>query len=358
MSSTTKIIFISGIKTEDSTGEYTQLRTFADELNKEIEYTIFLKRTDHFHFKNNDIIFYDNEYELRNYISSIEPQIIILSEIQHISKYFMDYLYSTNIIIATFDSIGLSKKLYNPDPKVIYLKSCPLNDPNANDKYNKYWFIAKNAVNINKKNIQEKYNINKESKNVFVSISKWQLAKALGQGYNDYYKFFIGTIMKALVMQDRNISLFLICPLQGTHNVIAEKQKLKTYFYESLENNEYNELLFNSDLVISDNISQISLSRAFVNGINCLSIINTNENNIMNIHKFNMFPYNVPELNELYNYEYCKNLEKAEVFDENEVFKKISLLLDKKINNNVEYVEKCNKLLNPNDLIKEIIEEH
>lgn len=358
MNNKIKVIFISGMKTEDSTGEFTQIKTFISNLDDSIGYFILLKKTDYFHFSYENVEFYENEYELRNFITNFTPDIIILSEIQHISKFFLEYLYISNIPIATFDSIGLSKILYNHDSKVIYLKNCPLNDPKPNDRFNKYWFSAKDALNVPKKSIETKYNIKNGSKKVFFSISKWQYANTLNLNLSNYYKYLTSLIMKALILQDKDISLFLICPIKGLHNVIAEKSKLKTYFFESLEFENYNELLYNSDLVISDNISQISLSKAFINGINTLSIINTKEDNFMNIYKFNMFPYNLPKLELLYSYEYCKLLTKAEAFDENDMIEKISLLLNKNINNHIDYIKECNKLLSPQKIIEEIVKEN
>lgn len=359
MKNTIKIIFISGMKTDSSTGEYSQLKYFMDNLISHMAYYVFLKKTDYFQFKLNNIIFYEHEYELNSYINNINPDIIILSEYQHMSSYFLQYLYSTKKIICTMDSSSLSKKMYNPPENTIFLKNCPLNNPLKNTKNEKYWFFTKGIKPLyDRSYIENKFSLKKGTKNVFISIAPWQYKTSLDLGIDKFYNYVINLLIKTLIAQNKDIALFFICPIKSFHNIVIEEQKVKVLFFESMDNDNYNNILYNSDLVISDNITQVTMVKAFISGINTLSLINTSELNFMKLFKFNIFPYNYDFLPLLYSLEYCQLINKAEVFDEKDMFEKITFLLENKSNNYLDYVERCNNLLSPSEIIEEIILEN
>lgn len=355
MKSKVKILFISGMRTDFSTGEFSQIRLFTNSFDDTIEYKIILRKTDYFQFNTQELYFYDNNQELKNYISFFNPSIIILSEYQHLNKDFLDYIYTTNITICTMDSSSLSKLMYTPPENTIYLKNCPLNNPQKNTKYDKYWFFAqRNNKILSKNDIENKFSLVKDSKIVFMSVAPWQYTLSVSEGLDKFYSFVINLLIGSLILHNNHVSLFFIYPRKDFNNIVIEKDKVKVLFFDSLDNQTYESILYNSDLVISDNITQVSMAKAFIDGINVLSLINTSERNLLNLFKFNIFPYNYDFLPKLYSLDYCKLINKVEVFNKEEVSITINRLLSNKENNHLDYVSKCNELLSSREIIEEI----
>ncbi|MFN8577102.1 MAG: DUF6365 family protein [Candidatus Sericytochromatia bacterium] len=357
-----KILFFSGMSTEDSTGELSQIFAFCEKLNKEeFIYRILIKYSRYLQFPLNDIDFYYNNSldEFKNYLDYFKPDMIILSEYPHTPEIFLNYLLEKNILLVTFDCTGIIRESNNVDTfKVISIKPCPVNNPTKNDKFNKYWDIFRDSNFIKDKDkIIQRYNLDLNTKIVLYSIAPWAYHLSLHYKIESFYGYLLDLLFKIFASFEEKISLFLISPIKIQS---FQKNNLSVFTSSKLKNRDYKELLNNVDLIISENIVQASMAKSFMNYTNILAMINTLDIEVDFLPKFNfnIFPLGFIDFNLPENYEYYKLITKSEVFDENDLRNKLKYLLKNKIESQYNYIELCRELLSNNDILREIIKEN
>lgn len=355
-----KILFFSGMETEDSTGEISQILSFCQNINKEdFSFRIYVKYSSYFQFSLENIDFYYNDSidEFRNYIDEFKPNIIILSEYPHTPQIFIDYILEKKILLITFDCTGIIRQK-NFVSDIIGLKPCPVNLPSINTKYNKYWDIFRDAKFIkNREQVIKNYNLNKNTKIILFSIAPWAYKLSLYYRLENFYGYLFNILVQTLISLNIDITLFFISPIKVQN---FKKNNLNIIVSNRFKNSDYRDILNNSDLVMSDNIVQASMAKSFMQGTNTLALINTLdiEQDFIPKFKFNIFPLGYIDFGLPQDYEYYKLINKAEVFDEEDIYNKINYLLNNQVNKSHEFVQKCRMLLSNNEILKEIIEEN
>jgi len=368
-----KVLFIITIK--DSFGERTHALSLIKQLKQlskqnNFNSVVFVGNVDlkTFFQKQGIKTFFYDKYE--NFTASIineKPNLIVCCEYYHFVEEFRQFLLAQKIPIATIDGTSIGDEinsnpfkinsLYNKNnilpSSIIKLRPCPINDPLSNTENIKYWnLFPKTTKNIlNTEFIKEYYKICENEKIIFMAISGWELSstKFWGIDPNNFYNTLFNTLFSMFQTQKYKITFFIISPFKQQ---IIKNKNLTVHFLNILEYDFYQKLLLSSDLVLSTNIIQTSMSQALMAKINTLALINTKEN--LFVHKFNIFPLKVlfPKTREYY-----QLINKAEIFDEKDILEKINLSLssDNKNQNIDNFIIKINNLENIQDIIKKII---
>jgi len=361
-----KILFIITIK--DSFGERTHALSFVKQLLKQINFSpIFFVGDNNlksFFEKQKIKSFYFDKYEeLTNSIINENPNLIICCEYYHLTEKFRDFLSSLKIPIATIDGTSMGDEINSTiktnilPSNIIKLRPCPINDPLTNTENIKYWNLfpelQKNI--LDKEFIKRYYKIPDDSKIIFMAISMWEIStsKFLGLNIDNFYNNLFSILFLVFQNIKHQITFFIISPFKQD---IIKNKNLTVHFLNVLEYELYQKLLLSSDLVLSTNIIQTSMSQAFIEKIKTLALINTKNKKLFE-YEFNIFPLKIkfPE-----DREYYQLINKAEIFDIKEIFEKVNFLLnsdeeDKKIN---DYIFKIKSLKNVCEITQEIIKKN
>lgn len=209
------------------------------------------------------------------------------------------------------------------------IKPCPVASPDIDTEFVKHWSLFKDLdiTKYDRKKTNSDFNIREDSKIVFLSVATWICDNLKRSNQLYIYEFLFSLVLKALLEIKQNTDFFVISPFGEKY---VEREHVRVRMMNFLDYETYDNLLMTSDLVISENVMQASMSKAFVGGINCLALINSK----MMQQPFNLAPYDVLSAGQMYDNSnnYYKALEKAEISDLNEVTNKISNLLNNKNN--------------------------
>ncbi|MFN4150337.1 MAG: DUF6365 family protein, partial [Candidatus Sericytochromatia bacterium] len=152
-----------------------------------------------------------------------------------------------------------------------------------------------------------------------LSVATWICDRLKEINLLHFYEYFFYLIFKALENINEKTDFFIISPFGEKY---VERGNIQLRMMPFIDYETYDSLLMNSDLVVSENVMQASMSKAFVGGLNCLALIN----NKMMESPFKLGPYDVLSVGKMYDdsNKYFAALSKAEISDLNDVTQKIT----------------------------------
>ena len=338
-----KILFFICTPDSNSFGEATQARLFAQQLPKD-EYECFFAIHD-------EINKYIENFNFRTIsykdIQQYKFDLVIISDLIHfigkstkilsnkpLEPYEEDiikaylYLLSLNINIAFLDitgfylqNKGLNKKnsgvrecilenlclkfLTNKcktcvPPKLTHIHICPINDPSAkitDTHVNQYFWsfphIKKDKIHLTKES--------DSSKTIFLVNTVWQYEKHKKKGAGIYY-FILEKLLihYFLQLEERTnsypLKLVIASPCRFYYPLKIKNLEFQPIYYSSgqpIPNELFESLIFDSDLILTDNIMQNSYHRALLNGIMGVNI----KNNLPKIQNQDGFFTTKPDFN-------------------------------------------------------------
>jgi hypothetical protein len=284
-----------------------------------------------------------------------KPVLIISCEYFSQPLKIREYLLDLDIPLATMDGSSVGN-VYDMaaakiNEKLIRLRPCPVNDICPDSAKVKHWqifpFVRKNQ---DQQEIRSMFNLTSGSKTVFMSIAPWTSMAVKLAKLEHFYQYTFETLFSILENYSKPVSFFIVCQLEQKAYTLRRKN-LNVHFLNYLKYSLYEKLLLGADLVISDNIIQTSLSKAFMAGINTLVLINSEDSSALQIPRYNIFPLPLffPE-----DRQYYQAVTKAEISDKEAVAEKVTLLLDT-VQPVADYVNRVKGLKPVNEIVHEII---
>jgi len=299
--------------------------------------------------------------DLKELINKIKPVLIICCEYYHLFEDFRVYLRNLDIPVATMDGTSIGEEI-NSDPlafghgkvntvppDVIKLRPCPVNDPSDNSANLIYWNLFPELKKDSEKAFINNYFPERYDKTIFLAISPWAVKASLQINIKHYYNFLFEKLTTILGTFDLKINLIIVSPFQKQ---LLKRGNVSLNFIGYPDYVTYQKLLLSSGLVISDNLIQTSLSKAFMAGINTLALNNSRPIKSLNLHIFNIFPLKIlfPQ-----DREYYRLIEKADLGATNDLVDKIKKGIYSYQNNYLFFRKKTEKLLSPNQIVGNII---
>jgi hypothetical protein len=350
------VLFIILIR--ESYGEREHALSFANQLGK-TDFTPLFFIDPHLSpfFADKSYKYYSSNLleDLKSVIDKEKPALIISCEYFSQPLKIREYLLNLSIPLASMDGSSIGR-IYDMDAgqvneKLILLRPCPVNDICPDTEKIKYWNIFP-AISKNQENpvISSLYNIEPGAKTVFMSIAPWTSMAVKLINLEHFYKYTFDTLFTILEKYEEPVHFFIICQLeQNSYNI--KRKNLTVHFLNYLEYELYEKLLLSAHLVISDNVIQTTLSKAFMAVINTLVLINSIEDPVMKIPKYNIFPLPLifPEERQYY-----QAVNKAEILDKEDIKNKVIKLLDS-VQPTPEYIKNVRQLKAVNEIVKEII---
>lgn len=319
-------------------------------------------------FKSIDVkkyVFY-NSYDFQILYKKENPDMFIFFEYTNCPEKIKEFVANTDKPILTTLGSGVggieSYKQHYPNLdkngyfNLTVIKPCPVASPDKDTDNVKHWNLFKNLdkSKYDKNLIIKKFNIDENSKIIFLSVATWICDRMKNLNMLSFYDYLLALIFNALKDQKFKSHLFIISPFGEK---IIERENIKVTMMNFIDYETYDNLLMNSDLVISENVMQASMSKAFVAGIKCLALINTK----LIDRPFKMEPYDVLSVGKMYDdsNKYYKALDKVEISDLEELTNKLSNIFDDTKNLEREiYLEYINKLPSIEKILSDKLSEY
>jgi hypothetical protein len=292
-----KVAFLIAIY--DSFGEREHALSFAAQLRPagiETEFVVTPPAAEHLRARGVRPRCYTAPEEAMRALDDVQPDWLIACEQFNLPAPLQHAVMGSRFRLATMDGTGMGPTINaNPfaradmpppaalDPRMIRLRPCPVNAPLLPRDGVYSWSLFPGLRRHDGTAARRRWGIAGETRVAMLALAPWAIAAAARLGRGAHYPALLRALVAALATTQQPVELVVISHQAQPTQV---HQRVTVRFLPYLAPDVYEELLLDSDLVLSDNVIQTSLSKAFAAGIPTLVVVDSRPE----APPWNMFP--------------------------------------------------------------------
>jgi hypothetical protein len=228
-------------------------------------------------------------------VGELAPDWLVACEWFNLPPELRDAVANARCRLATMDGTGMGPEINanpflvaSPPPPIdvpdsmIRLRPCPVNAPLPPDGRIFSWPLFPSLARSDGTAARRRWGIAGDTRVAMLAIAPWALAAAVRLGRGAHYRELLDSLVDALAAAQLPVELVAISPDAAPP---LARDRVKVRFEKYLAPDVYEELLLGCDLVVSDNVIQTSLSKAFAARIPALVVVDSRGD-----APWNMFP--------------------------------------------------------------------
>jgi hypothetical protein len=166
---------------------------------------------------------------------------------------------------------GAERPIAIPE-RIVRIRNCPVNDPAEDTEHLYHWSLWPGLVRGDGAAVRREWRVAPGARLVMMALSAWAVRAAAALGLTSHYPRLVGRVVEALRATGAETELILVAP-QPAPTQRAGRVTLRTVGY--LAPAAYEALLLGADLVVTDNVIQLSVGKAFMAGVPTLVLVNS-----------------------------------------------------------------------------------
>ena len=220
------------------------------------------------------------------------------------------------------------------------LRNCPVNDPLPDDSLLFHWALWPGLARGDGAALRASWGIPPRDRVLMMAVSPWAARAAAGLGHVHHYRRLVERVVVELAALGVDATFMIVATPPAVRRV--GRVTVRTLGY--LPPDVYERLLLGSDLVVSDNIIQLSVGKAFVAGVPTMVLTNSRPEVGP---RYNIFPVRLhfPET------EYVRSLAPVELGDGDAIRARLAVALGGEPARGAAYRAALDRLRSPAEIV-------